>query len=283
MSSAPACTTRAAAKKSSIQRRRHARAHCHRRRGRPCPFVPPPLAARIEPLLSREEEAYRALVLGVRDYVRKNGFSSAVIALSGGIDSALTAVIAVDALGADAVTGVSMPSRYSSEGSRDDAKTLADNLGIRYLTLPIEPIFADMLEVLREPFELFPSSSTLPEENLQARIRGNLLMALSNRSGAIVLTTGNKSEMAVGYATLYGDMAGGFAVLKDVFKTFLYDLARWRNAQAGRDLIPENTIPSRPRRSCVPTSKIPIRCHPMRCWTPSCRRMSRMTARPPRL
>lgn len=216
---------------------------------------PPPIVARIEPPLSREEEAYRALVLGVRDYVGKNGFSSAVIALSGGIDSAVTAVIAVDALGADAVTGVSMPSRYSSEGSRDDAKTLADNLGIRYLTLPIEPIFTDMLDVLRGPFEQFPSSSTLPEENLQARIRGNLLMALSNRSGAIVLTTGNKSEMAVGYATLYGDMAGGFAVLKDVFKTFLYDLARWRNAQAGRDLIPENTITKPPSAELGPDQK----------------------------
>jgi len=216
---------------------------------------PPPIAARIEPPLPREEEAYRALALGVRDYVGKNGFSSAVIGLSGGIDSALTAVIAVDALGADAVTGVSMPSRYSSEGSRDDAKTLADNLGIRYLTLPIEPIFAEMLDVLRGPFELFPSSSTLPEENLQARIRGNLLMALSNRSGAIVLTTGNKSEMAVGYATLYGDMAGGFAVLKDVFKTLVYDLARWRNAQAGRDLIPENTITKPPSAELRPDQK----------------------------
>lgn len=211
-----------------------------------------PLPARIEPLLSREEEAYRALVLGVRDYVRKNGFSSAVIALSGGIDSALTAAIAVDALGANAVTGVSMPSRYSSAGSRDDAKALADNLGIRYLTLPIESIFAATLETLREPFELFPSTSTLPEENAQARIRGNLLMALSNRSGAIVLTTGNKSEMAVGYATLYGDMAGGFAVLKDVFKLLVYDLARWRNAQAGRDLIPASTLTKPPSAELRP-------------------------------
>ncbi len=212
----------------------------------------PPLAARIEPPLSLMEEAYRALVLGVRDYVHKNGFSSVVIALSGGIDSALTAVIAVDALGASAVTGVSMPSRYSSQGSRDDAQALADNLGIRYLTLPIEPTFAAMLDVLREPFALFPSSSTLPEENVQARIRGNLLMALSNRSGAMVLTTGNKSEMAVGYATLYGDMAGGFAVLKDVFKTLLYELARWRNTQAGRDLIPESTLTKPPSAELRP-------------------------------
>ncbi|MGE5334806.1 MAG: NAD+ synthase [Nitrososphaerota archaeon] len=214
--------------------------------------APPPLAPRIEPMLSQDEEAYRALVLGVRDYVGKNGFSSAVIALSGGIDSALTAVIAVDALGPNAVTGVSMPSRYSSAGSRDDARVLADNLGIRYLTLPIEPVFSAMLDALREPFEVFPSSSTLPEENVQARIRGNLLMAISNRSGAIVLTTGNKSEMAVGYATLYGDMAGGFAVLKDVFKTFLYQLARWRNEQAGYDLIPENTLTKPPSAELRP-------------------------------
>ena len=215
----------------------------------------PPITPRIEPTLSRVEEAYRALTLGVRDYMRKNGFSSAVIGLSGGIDSALTAAIAVDALGADAVTGVSMPSRYSSGGSRDDARALADNLGIRYLTIPIEPIFAAMLETLREPFALFPSSSTLPEENVQARIRGNLLMALSNRSGAIVLTTGNKSEMAVGYATLYGDMAGGFAVLKDVFKTLVYDLARWRNEQAGRDLIPESTLTKPPSAELRPDQK----------------------------
>lgn len=213
---------------------------------------PPPIAPRIEPLLSREEEAYRALVLGTRDYVRKNGFSSVVIGLSGGIDSALTAVVAVDALGVDAVTGVSMPSRYSSQGSRDDAKMLAESLGIRYLTMPIEPIFAATLDILREPFALFPSASTLPEENVQARIRGNLLMALSNRSGAMVLTTGNKSEMAVGYATLYGDMAGGFAVLKDVFKTFVYDLARWRNVQAGRDLIPESTLTKPPSAELRP-------------------------------
>ena len=187
------------------------------------------------------------MTLGVHDYVRKNSFTSAVIALSGGIDSALTAVIAVDALGAEAVTGVSMPSRYSSEGSKDDAKTLAEHLGIRYLTLPIEDTFAAMLKTLREPFtDDSPAAVALAEENLQARIRGNLLMALSNASGAIVLTTGNKSEMAVGYATLYGDMAGGYAVLKDVFKTLLYDVARWRNEQAGYDLIPQNTLDKPP-------------------------------------
>jgi NAD+ synthase (glutamine-hydrolysing) len=203
--------------------------------------------ARIEPLRTGEAEAYAALTVGVRDYVRKNGFKNAVIALSGGIDSALTATIAVDALGADSVTGVSMPSQYSSAGSKDDARALAEHLGIRYLTLPIEETFATMLKTLREPFaDDAPAAVALAEENLQARIRGNLLMALSNASGAIVLTTGNKSEMAVGYATLYGDMAGGYAVLKDVFKTLLFALARWRNEQAGYDLIPQNTIDKPP-------------------------------------
>jgi NAD+ synthase (glutamine-hydrolysing) len=204
-------------------------------------------AARIEPPVTGAAEAYAALTLGVHDYVRKNGFTSAVIALSGGIDSALTAAIAADALGAQAVTGVSLPSRYSSEGSKDDARELAEHLGIRYLTLPIEDTFAAMLKTLREPFtDDSPADVALAEENLQARIRGNLLMALSNASGAIVLTTGNKSEMAVGYATLYGDMAGGYAVLKDVFKTLLYDVARWRNEQAGYDLIPQNTLDKPP-------------------------------------
>lgn len=215
---------------------------------------------RIEPLPSGTEEAYRALVLGVRDYVRKNGFRDAVVALSGGIDSALTATIAVDALGKDHVCGVSMPSRYSSAGSRDDARELADHLGIRFITLPIEDIFSAALGTLREVFESgTPSTSTLPEENLQARIRGNLLMALSNRFGSIVLTTGNKSEMAVGYATLYGDMAGGFAVLKDVFKTLVYDLSRWRNEQAiaetGHLVIPQNTIDKPPSAELRPGQK----------------------------
>ncbi len=159
-------------------------------------------------------------MLGTRDYVRKNGVKDVVIGLSGGIDSALTAAIAVDALGAEHVTGVSMPSRYSSEGSKSDAQQLAANLGIRYLTLPIEDAFNAMLATLRQSLsDATPRGRGLAEENVQARIRGNLLMALTNASGSIVLTTGNKSEMAVGYATLYGDMAGGFAVLKDVFKT----------------------------------------------------------------
>ena len=203
--------------------------------------------ARIEPLPGPAEEAYRALVLGTRDYVRKNGFRDAVIALSGGIDSALTAAIAVDALGPEHVWGISMPSRYSSGGSRDDARQLAENLGIRYSTIPIEDTFASALGALSESFASEPvSASTLAEENLQARIRGMFLMALTNRFGSIALTTGNKSEMAVGYATLYGDMAGGFAVLKDVFKTLVYELARWRNSQAGSDLIPTSTIEKPP-------------------------------------
>lgn len=215
---------------------------------------------RVEPLPTRAEEAYRALVLGVRDYVRKNGFGDAVVGLSGGIDSALTATIAVDALGKEHVWGVSMPSRYSSQGSRDDARDLATYLDIRYITLPIEDIFSSALGTLHEVFESGkPSTSTLPEENLQARIRGNLLMALSNRFGSIVLTTGNKSEMAVGYATLYGDMAGGFAVLKDVFKTLVYDLARWRNEQAlaeiGHLLIPQDTIDKPPSAELRPGQK----------------------------
>lgn len=210
-------------------------------------------SGRIEPLLDRAEEAYGALVLGTRDYVRKNGFRDVVIALSGGIDSALTATIAVDALGPEHVWGVSMPSRYSSAGSRDDARALAERLGIRFTTLPIEDEFAAYLAELEPIFaEGGPRTSTLPEENLQARIRGNLMMALSNRFGSLVLTTGNKSELSVGYATLYGDMAGGFAVLKDVYKTFLYEVARWRNAQPGGPVIPESTLTKPPSAELKP-------------------------------
>ncbi|HEX8981272.1 MAG TPA: NAD+ synthase [Ktedonobacterales bacterium] len=211
---------------------------------------------RIEPLPGHHEEMYRALTLGMRDYVHKGGFSEALVALSGGIDSALTAAIAVDALGADKVLGVSLPSRYSSQGSRDDAQTLADHLGIRFMTIAIEPMFAAAMEILAEPLATFgPTTSTVTEENLQARIRGLLMMALSNRSGAILLTTGNKSEMAVGYATLYGDMAGGFAVLKDVFKTVVYDLSRWRNEYAGREVIPWTTIEKPPSAELRPDQK----------------------------
>src|SRR5437016_4702427 len=182
------------------------------------PAVPSPL-----------DEVYRALVLGLRDYTRKNGFAKVVLGLSGGIDSSLSAVLAVDALGADNVVGVWMPSPYSSDESREDGQALAQNLGVRFLTLPITPIFQAYTSALAPVFK--GRQPDVTEENLQARIRGNLLMALSNKYGWLVLTTGNKSEMSVGYATLYGDMAGGFAVIKDVPKTLVYSLARWRNGR----------------------------------------------------
>ncbi len=196
---------------------------------------------------------YNALVMGTRDYVRKCGFESVIIALSGGMDSSLTAVIAVDALGADRVTGVSLPSRYSSEASIDDAQALADALGIRRLTIPIEAVFRTMLETLEPVLDGGPAGVT--EENLQSRIRGNLLMALSNRFGWLLLTTGNKSEVATGYATLYGDMAGGFAVLKDVPKTTVYELSRWRNALAQRHLIPQSVLDKEPSAELRPDQK----------------------------
>ena len=212
--------------------------------------------AQIEPYPPYLEEVYSALVLGVADYVRKNHFQDAVIALSGGIDSALTATIAVDALGKEHVVGISMPSRYSSTGSIDDAHTLAANLGIEFHVLPIEETFASAQEALKPVFESgAPSTSTLPEENLQARIRGMLLMGFSNRFGSLVLTTGNKSEMAVGYATLYGDMAGGFAVLKDVFKTLVYELASFRNQRAGYALIPRSTLEKPPSAELKPEQR----------------------------
>jgi len=184
---------------------------------------------RVETPLGPEAEVWEALVLGTRDYVRKNGFSEVVIGLSGGIDSSVVAAVAVDALGSERVVGVLMPSRYSSPGSLADAAALAANLGIRTLTVPIEPAHAVFTEMLAEPFA--GTEEGLAEENLQARIRGTLLMTLSNKFGWMVLTTGNKSEMATGYSTLYGDMAGGFAVIKDVDKTLVYRLARWRNTR----------------------------------------------------
>ena len=198
----------------------------------PSPVKPP------SPMLGSVEEVYRALVLGTHDYLAKTGFSKAVIGLSGGVDSALTATVAVDALGSNNVVGVAMPSRYSSEGSISDALDLAGNLGIELLTVPIEPAhiaFADMLEPYFRDTE-----PNVAEENVQSRIRGNVLMTLSNKFGWIVLTTGNKSEMAMGYATLYGDMAGGFAVLKDVPKTLVYQLCEWRNKHGE----PKNPISS---------------------------------------
>jgi NAD+ synthase (glutamine-hydrolysing) len=181
----------------------------------------------VTPLLEPETEVYRALVLGTRDYVEKNGFRHVVIGLSGGIDSTLTALIAVDALGVDRVTTVTMPSRYSSSGTRDDAKVFAANLGVELLEIAIGRAMEVYDELLSEPFA--GREPDITEENLQARIRGNLLMALSNKFGWLVLTTGNKSENAVGYSTLYGDSAGGFAVIKDVPKTLVYRLVDYRN------------------------------------------------------
>jgi NAD+ synthase (glutamine-hydrolysing) len=198
-------------------------------------------------------EVYNALVMGTRDYVRKNGFRSVVLGLSGGIDSALVATIAVDALGANAVTGVSMPSEYSSPGSRSDAETLARTLGINFMTVPIQGTFQSFLKDLAPTFA--KTSANEAEENLQARTRGTLLMALSNKFGWLVLTTGNKSELATGYSTLYGDMAGGFAVIKDVPKTLVYQLAHWRNARAGGPVIPEPTLTKPPSAELRPGQK----------------------------
>ena len=193
--------------------------------------------------LSRVEEIYQALLLGTHDYVKKNGFAHVALGLSGGIDSALVAAIACDALGAANVTSVTMPSPYSSAGTRRDAARLARNLGIELFTLPIGGVLKSYRRALAKPFKGLKEDVT--EENLQARIRGNYLMGLSNKFGWLVLTTGNKSEIGVGYSTLYGDMAGGFAVIKDVPKTLVYQLAEHANAKAGRDLIPR-TIFDRP-------------------------------------
>ena len=193
------------------------------------------------PPLSKEEEIFRALVVGTRDYIRKNGFKKVVIGLSGGIDSSVVAAIAVEALGAENVVGVLMPSQYTSHTSNKDALDLANNLGIKTFTLPIKEVFQSYKKELEK--EVFKGlEEDVTEENLQARIRGNLLMALSNKFGWIVLTTGNKSEMSCGYATLYGDMAGGFAVIKDVFKTQVYNIARYINSRAGREIIPKNVF-----------------------------------------
>ena len=194
----------------------------------------------VTPLLDPEAEVYAALVLGTRDYVEKNGFRHVVIGLSGGIDSTLTALVAVDALGTDRVTCVTMPSRYSSSGTRDDAKVLAENLGVELLEIAIAPAMEVYDELLAEHFE--GREPDITEENLQARIRGNLLMALSNKFGWLVLTTGNKSENSVGYSTLYGDSAGGFAVIKDVPKTLVYRLTEWRNAQDDTPPVPRSVI-----------------------------------------
>lgn len=201
--------------------------------------------------LPLEAEAYNALVLGVRDYIGKSGFKGAIIGLSGGIDSALTLCVAVDALGADKVRAVMMPSPYTAQMSLDDSREMIRQLGCRYDEIAIAPAMATYAAMLDPLFAGLPADTT--EENIQARIRGNLLMALSNKTGALVLTTGNKSEMAVGYCTLYGDMAGGFAVIKDVYKTLVYRLARYRNSLcAGDPVIPENIIVRPPSAELKP-------------------------------
>lgn len=199
-----------------------------------------PVAKRPAALLSPIEEIHRALVLGVRDYVGKNKFSKVALGLSGGIDSALVAAIAAEALGPQNVTGVTMPSRFNTGETKSDAALVAKNLGISFLEIPIQPIFERFLDTLAPVFK--GTTTGLAEENLQARIRGSLLMAMSNKFGWLILTTGNKSEMSTGYCTLYGDTAGGFAVIKDVLKTTVYELSRFINKRAGRDVIPETTI-----------------------------------------
>lgn len=197
-----------------------------------------------------EEEMFNGLVLGVRDYFRKTGFKKALVGLSGGIDSSLVACIAAEALGHENVTGVSMPSRYSSEHSKTDAATLANNLAIKFLTIPIEPAVQAYQSMLAGSFKgLSPNEA---EENIQARVRGNILMALSNKFGDLVLATGNKTELALGYSTLYGDMTGGLAVIGDVSKMEVYALARHYNAQAGREVIPENCFRKVPSAELKP-------------------------------
>ncbi len=207
------------------------------------------VAATVDPL----EEVYRALTLGVRDYVKKNGFTRAVIGLSGGVDSALTAVLAVDALGSENVWGLFMPSPYTSQDSHDDVAELGARLAISVHTIPITELFNTYRHELAATFKGRAPDTT--EENLQARIRGNLLMAFSNKFGHLVLTTGNKSEMSVGYATLYGDMAGGFAVIKDVPKTMVYDLARLRNLRGTTPVIPKRTLDRPPTAELRPNQK----------------------------
>src|SRR5262245_6368569 len=242
----------------------HARLHDSRRRkekqgataparvmlSAPAPKPAVPLPPRTVVPLPPVDEVYEALVLGTRDYVRKNGFKHVVIGLSGGIDSSLVAAIAVEALGKENVSGVTMPSPYSSSGTRGDAKRLATNLGIDFQTLPITPVFTGFKKTLAAPFKGLKED--VAEENIQARIRGTLLMALSNKFGWLVLTTGNKSEIAVGYSTLYGDMAGGFAVIKDVPKTLVYEVSRLVNTRAGRAVIPQSVFDRAPSAELRP-------------------------------
>ncbi len=203
----------------------------------PCPPLPEPVIPQPE---SELEEIYRALCLGLRDYTEKNGFNSILVAISGGIDSALVAVAAADAIGPERVHGISLPTRYSSEGTRSDAVTLAENLGIEMPMIPIQDLFEANLALLGPLWA--GRNVDVTEENLQARIRGTLVMALSNKFGHLVVATGNKSEMATGYATLYGDMCGGYALIKDVPKTLVFQLCTWINEQAGSERIPQSLI-----------------------------------------
>ena len=212
-----------------------------------------PVGAGLAPGIGELDEVLAALALGTRDYVRKNGFTDVVIGLSGGIDSALVAAVAVEALGSTHVHGVSMPSRYSSEGSRRDAALLARNLGIDLLSIPIEPAFSAYLAMTQDAFA--GREADLTEENLQSRVRGTTLMALSNKFGWMVLTTGNKSELAVGYFTLYGDSVGGFAVIKDIFKTDVYALSRRLNERAAREIIPASTLEKPPSAELRPDQR----------------------------
>lgn len=213
-----------------------------------------PLSATGEPCklnnMSDNALVYQALVLGLKDYVNKNGFSGVLLGLSGGIDSALTLAIAVDALGAENVEAIMMPFRYTADISIQDARKQADKLGVKYREIPIESIFNSFMDALAEEFANLERDVT--EENLQARSRGVLLMAMSNKLGKMLLATGNKSEMSVGYATLYGDMAGGFAPLKDVFKTLVYDLSRYRNTLGDGEIIPERVITRPPSAELAP-------------------------------
>jgi len=216
-------------------------------------IVRPPLPPRRIDRMDELAEIYQALVLGTRDYVHKNGFEKVVIGLSGGVDSSLAAAIAVDALGAENVKGVSMPSRYSSPDSISDAEALTRNLGIELKVVPIEKAFSSYLETLAEPFK--DARADITEENIQARIRGNILFALSNKFGWLVLACSNKSETATGYTTLYGDMAGGFVPLKDVPKTMVVELATYKNRQAGEEVIPSSALTKAPSAELRPGQK----------------------------
>ncbi len=213
----------------------------------------PQIAPRVEEFMGVEEEVFRALVLGTRDYVTKNGFKKVVIGLSGGIDSSIVAAVAAEALGKENVIGVRMPSRYSSEGSIRDAEELSKGLGIELLTIPIEKAFNAYLDMFSQVFG--GKEHDVTEENIQTRIRGNILMALSNKFGWLVLTTGNKSEMGVGYCTLYGDMAGGFAVIKDVPKTLVYRIAEFYNRWKGKDIIPKTVLEKPPSAELRPNQR----------------------------